>query len=111
MLGRLYTLAIIPITWVVFAVTDIGQLAAYLGNMFGIQQTGVMVGIPQLLRYLQEYGFLLVTCILFATPFPIRWYDRWKDRWFAVALLAVVFWFSVHEIQVGSNNPFLYFRF
>lgn len=110
-LGRLYTLAIIPITWVVFAVTDIGQLAAYLGNMFGIQQTGVMVGIPQLLRYLQEYGFLLAACILFATPFPIRWYDRWKDRWFAVALLAVVFWFSVHEIQVGSNNPFLYFRF
>ncbi len=110
-LGRLYTLAIIPITWVVFAITDIRQLGAYLGNLFGIQQTGVMVGIPQLLRYLQEYGPLLAVCALFATPFPIRWYHKWKDRWFVVVILAGVFWLSVHEIMVGSNNPFLYFRF
>ena len=109
--GRLYTLAVIPITWVVFAISDMKQLAAYLGNMFGIQQTGVMVGVTQLLRYLQEYGGLLAVCILFATPFPIRWYNKWKDRWFAVLMLAVIFWFSVHEIMVGSNNPFLYFRF
>ncbi len=110
-LGRLYTLAVIPITWVVFAISDMKQLAAYLGNMFGVQQTGVMVGVTQLLRYLQEYGVLLAVCILFATPFPIRWYNKWKDRWFAVLMLAVIFWFSVHEIMVGSNNPFLYFRF
>lgn len=111
MIGRLYTLAIIPITWVVFAITDIGQLWAYLGNMFGIQKTGVMVGIPQFLRYLQEYGILLAFCILFATPLPIRCYNKWKDRWFVVVMLTAVFWFSVHEIMVGSNNPFLYFRF
>lgn len=110
-LGRLYTLAIIPITWVVFAITNIRQLAAYLGNMFGVHQKMVLVGIPQLLRYLQEYGILLAACILFATPFPIKWYNKWKDRWFVVVLLVVVFWFSVHEIMVGSNNPFLYFRF
>lgn len=110
-IGRLYTLAIIPITWVVFAITDIRQLGAYLGNMFGIQQTGVMVGVPQLLRYLQEYGILLTVCILFATPFPIRWYHKWKDRWFVVILMVAIFWFSVREIMVGSNNPFLYFRF
>lgn len=110
-IGRLYTLAIIPVTWVVFAITDIGQLGAYLGNMFGILQTGVMVGIPQLLRYLQEYGILLAVCVLFATPFPFRWYQKWKDRWFVVVILTAVFWFSVHEIMVGSNNPFLYFRF
>ncbi len=110
-IGRLYTLAIIPITWVVFAITDIGQLWAYLGNMFGIQKTGVMVGIPQFLRYLQEYGILLAFCILFATPLPIRCYNKWKDRWFVVVMLTAVFWFSVHEIMVGSNNPFLYFRF
>lgn len=110
-IGRLYTLAIIPVTWVVFAITDIGQLGAYLGNMFGILQTGVMVGVPQLLRYLQEYGILLAVCVLFATPFPFRWYQKWKDRWFVVVILTAVFWFSVHEIMVGSNNPFLYFRF
>lgn len=110
-LGHLYTLALIPITWVVFAITDMRQLAAYLGNMFGIYQGSVLVGAQQLMRYLEEYGILLAACILFATPYPLRWYHKWKDRWFVVVLMVAVFWFSVHEIMVGSNNPFLYFRF
>lgn len=110
-IGHLYTVLIIPITWVIFAITDMEQLLLYLGNMIGIYQPGVLVGMPQLFRYLGEYGILLAVCVLFATPFPIRWYNKWKDRWFLVLLLVTVFWFSVHEIMVGSNNPFLYFRF
>ncbi len=110
-LGHLYTLILIPITWVIFAITDGKQLMAYLANLFGIHQNAVLVGIPQFMRYLEEYGILLAVCVLFVTPFPIRWYDKWKDRWFVIMLLVGVFWFSVHEIMVGSNNPFLYFRF
>lgn len=110
-IGHLYTLALIPVTWVVFAITDMKQLAAYLGNMFGLYQAEVLVGLPQLLRYLEEYGILLAACVLFATPFPLRWYRKWRDRWFVVLLMVGIFWFSVHEIMVGSNNPFLYFRF
>ena len=110
-LGHLYTLALIPVTWVVFAVTDMKQLTAYLGNMFGIHGTKILVGIPQLIRYLQEYGILLFVCILFITPFPSRIYRRFRDRWYMAAALLVVFWFSVYEIMQGSNNPFLYFRF
>ena len=107
----MYTLILIPITWVIFGITDIRQLVAYLGNMFGIHQSAVMVGSQQLLRYLEEYGVLLIACILFATPLPGKMYHKYRDRWFAVVILLVIFWFSVHEIMVGSNNPFLYFRF
>lgn len=109
--GHIYTLVIIPITWVVFAITDLGQLVAYLGNLFGIHRAAVMVGMQQLERYLQQYWVLLIACILFATPYPRQWYQRWKDRWFMVVVLLLIFWFSVREIMVGSNNPFLYFRF
>lgn len=110
-LGHVYTLIIIPITWVVFAITDIRQLGAYLGNMFGIHRAQVMVGGQQLTRYLQEYWVLLIVCMLFLTPVPRRVYNKCKDRWFMVIALLFIFWFSVHEIMVGSNNPFLYFRF
>ncbi|MBD5488713.1 MAG: MBOAT family protein [Lachnospiraceae bacterium] len=109
--GHIYTLLIIPITWVVFAITDLGQLVAYLGNLFGIHRAAVMVGMQHLERYLQQYWVLLIACILFATPYPRQWYQRWKDRWFMVVVLLLIFWFSVREIMVGSNNPFLYFRF
>lgn len=110
-LGHVYTLVLIPITWVIFAVTDIGQLGAYLGNMVGVHGAEIMVGAAQFVRYLREYGILLAACVLFATPYPVKWYRRWKDRWFAVLILLIIFWLSVHEIIVGNNNPFLYFRF
>lgn len=110
-LGHLYILVLIPITWVIFAITDIRQLGVYLANMIGIHVTEILVGVEHFIRYLREYGLLLAACVLFATPYPGRWYHKWKDRWFAVLFLLVIFWVSVHEIIVGSNNPFLYFRF
>lgn len=110
-LGHIYTILIIPVTWVVFAITDIRQLTAYIGNMFGIHRATAMVGIQQFMRYLEEYRVLFIFCILFVTPLPRMLYHKWKDKWFMAVVLLLVFWFSVHEIMVGSNNPFLYFRF
>lgn len=110
-LGHIYTLILVPVTWVVFAITDMGQLAAYLGNMFGVHRTGVLVGTQQLMRYIKEYWVLLIACIVFITPFPVKLFHKYKDRWFTVVVLVLIFWFSVHEIMAGNNNPFLYFRF
>lgn len=110
-LGHIYTILIIPVTWVVFAITDIRQLTAYIGNMFGVHRATAMVGIQQFMRYLEEYRVLFIFCILFVTPLPRMLYHKWKDKWFMAVVLLLVFWFSVHEIMVGSNNPFLYFRF
>ena len=110
-LGHIYTLALITITWVVFAITDMRQLAAYLGNMLGVHSNEILVGTQQLMRYLKEYWALLLACFVFITPFPAKIYHKFRDRWFSVPVLLLIFWFSVHEIMVGSNNPFLYFRF
>lgn len=110
-LGHIYTLLIIPVTWVIFAISDMGQLIDYLGNMAGIYAGRVMVGTEQVIRYLKDYGVLLIACVIFITPLPKKWYYRYKDRWFMVLILFAIFWWSVYEIIVGSNNPFLYFRF
>lgn len=110
-LGHMYTVLMIPVTWVVFAITDVRQLTAYIGNMFGMHKAAAIVGNQHFMRYLQEYLVLLFFCILFATPLPRKLYYKWKDKWFMVVILLFVFWFSVYEIMVGSNNPFLYFRF
>ena len=110
-LGHIYTVLLIPVTWVIFAITDMGQLAGYLGNLAGYHREEILVGTTQLLRYLKEYGPLLIACVIFATPLPAKLYWKWKDRWFVVLILLGVFWWSVREIISGSNNPFLYFRF
>lgn len=110
-LGHIYTVLLLPATWVIFAITDMGQLAGYLCNLAGYHREGVLVGTTQLLRYLKEYGPLLIACVTFATPLPAKLYWKWKDRWFTVLILLGIFWWSVREIVLGSNNPFLYFRF
>lgn len=110
-LGHLYTLLLIPVTWIVFAVTDLGQLAAYLGNLFGVHGDVPLVGVQQLARYLKEYWVLLIACAVFATPYPAKLYDKYASRWFTVAALLVIFWLSVHGIAAGDNNPFMYLKF
>ncbi|MDE7231549.1 MAG: MBOAT family protein, partial [Lachnospiraceae bacterium] len=110
-LGHLYTILLLPVTWIIFAITDMGQLAAYLGNLIGYHREAILVGTTQLMRYLKEYGALLIACVIFATPLPGKLYHKWRDRWFMVLILLAVFWFSVRGIIRGDNNPFLYFRF
>lgn len=110
-LGHIYTILLLPVTWVIFAITDMGQLLGYLGNLIGYHREEILVGTTQFLRYLREYGILLIACVIFATPLPGKFYRKWKDRWFTVLFLLAVFWWSVREIVLGSNNPFLYFRF
>lgn len=109
--GHIYLCLLIPATWVIFAITDMGQLMGYLGNLVGYCREGVLVGTTQLLRYFREYWGLLIACVIFITPLPGKCYWKWKDRWFMVVLLLGIFWWSVYEIVSGSNNPFLYFRF
>lgn len=110
-LGHLYVMAVIPVTWMLFAISNMRQLGRYLQNMAGIHMSSVIVGNEHIMRYFKEYGVLFIFCILFATPYPMRLYRSYKKKWFMVLIVAVIFWFSVYEIMIGSNNPFLYFRF
>ena len=110
-LGHLYVIILIPITWVIFSVENLGQLFQYLQNMAGIHTTAVLVGYEQVVRYLQEYGILLAACVIFSTNYPASLYQKHKYKWYTVVLLLILFWISVYEIMIGKNNPFLYFRF
>ncbi len=110
-IGHIYVLLILPVTWMIFAIDDWKVLLQYLQNMIGIHTSNAMVGGEQIFRYLKEYWVLLMACILFATPYPMKWYRKHKKKWYTVLIIAVIFWFSVYEIMIGSNNPFLYFRF
>lgn len=109
--GHLYIMILIPVTWMIFAITDMKQLLYYLQNMIGIHASNVIVGSGQVMRYLKEYGVLFIFCILFSTPYPMDMYRKYKQKWYVIVLVALIFCFSVYEIMTGSDNPFLYFRF
>lgn len=111
MVGHVYLWVLIPVSWMVFEITDFSQLLIYLKQMVGIHTAPVLVSSAQLLRYVREYGWLFAVCALCATWLPVHLYRRMRESWLLVPVCLAVFWFSVYELYRGAANPFLYFRF
>jgi len=107
---HLYLLAVVPVTWMCFAIPDLEQLGIYLGRMFGLNHAVAMyVGDWQ--KALSDYGLLLAAGMVASTPLA-RWvYQKTERKWLGMILLAAGFWFCVHRILLQGENPFLYLNF
>ncbi len=109
-LPHLYLWAVIPVTWICFAVTDVPQLQIYLGRLFGMRE-GIRVSAMDWIRALQTYWYLFLFGGLGCTPVLQKLYERWKNSIFGTVILAVLFWLCVWRLQVEGNNPFMYNKF
>lgn len=110
LLPHLYLWLVIPVTWMCFAITDLGDLRMYLGRMFG-ETAAYPVLQGDWLQSLRTYGGLLAVCLICCTPFVLKVYARWKNYLLVNVLLAALFWICVWQIRVAGDNPFMYFRF
>ena len=109
-LPHLYLWLVIPISWMCFAITDIFQLGTYLGRMFGITE-GIRVNADDWKKALMSYGSLLVAGGFACTPILQKIFQRWKDNFFGMILLIVLFWVCVWRLQIEGQNPFMYLNF
>ncbi len=110
-LGHVYVILLLPLTWVVFAISDLPTLTGYLKAMFALGGGEILTGTAVLFRYLWTYGGLLAACLIFSTPYPARLREKYKDSFLVGILTFAVFAFSCYELAKGGSNPFLYFRF
>ena len=115
--GHIYSIILIVIGWVIFAIDDLGQVAEYIGMMFG--SSGAAID-DAFFYFLQTRWILIAGCIIGSTPLPAtfgRWITGKLDEYPAIAGLAetgfllAVMTVSVAFLVSGSYNPFLYFRF
>ena len=107
---RLYLWTVIPVTWVCFAISDIGRLQIYLGRMFGLNE-GINVSAGDWQRVLPDYLGLFAICFVSCTPLVKKIYRKMKDRIVGQILLAILFWVCVVQIMIAGENSFMYFRF
>ena len=110
-IGHIYTLLLIPVSWVIFTITDIKTLLIYLGNMIGIRSGEAMTGAMVMKDTLTDYWWLLAIGALACTALPINLYKKLRGRLLQSVISFVIFWISVYMLLKGVNNPFLYFRF
>ena len=110
-LSRLYFLFLIPQTWVVFRISDLGELGDYFSRLYPFLSSGESVFAGDLLRQLKSYWWLFALGILLATPWPRRFYEKYRATPLVWLPLFAVFWLCLYLIATGTGNPFLYARF
>lgn len=110
-LSRLYIWFVIPLTWVVFAVSDLKNLGIYFSRLFPFFGTGIAVNAGDWIKYGRTYGLFFLLAFVISLPFIDRLWKKCWNKWWMKAVLFAVFWFCVYEIANGLNNPFLYFSF
>lgn len=111
-IGHIYMILIIPLTWAVFAVSDMRELGVLFTRLFPFFGTGALsVFKYDYLKYLKEYYPFLIASILFSTRLPYKLLERIRNSVLVPILLLAIFSASIYCMYKGFDDPFLYFRF
>ena len=111
-IAHLYMLILIPVTWAIFAIDDIGQLGVFFTRLFPFFGQGVWsVFRYDYIKYLKLYYPFFIAGALFSTRLPYRILKGIKSRVVKGLLLAVILGGSIYCMYRGFDDPFLYFRF
>lgn len=108
-MGHIYMMVLIPLSWMIFAITDINELLTYAGRLIGIGGVNVFHGDWQ--KYLSQFGLFLGAGVLFSTRIPRALFEMIKNKYVKGAVLIVLFGASLYMIYKGANDPFMYFQF
>jgi len=116
-LGRIYAIFLIIISFVIFNVNSLGEIGEYLKNMFFLGGSEIVNA--EYAYYLKSYGIILLIAIICATNFPKKLYEMFRKIRITnlcliviepLALVTLLLMCTAYLID-GSFNPFLYFRF
>ena len=111
LLKRLYMLAVLPASFVLFDSASVPQAWEIIRGLFG--GGGLPLYGAESIYALKSYAGVLVLAAVGATQLPARTVRKLPGavRWLEPAILAAVLIVSTAYLVDGSFNPFLYFRF
>lgn len=111
-IGHAYMMLIIPLTWLLFAITDFEQLGIYFRRLIPFvkhDDSSVMSG--DYSKYWGTYKNFFIAGVIFSTRIPAFIYKKMKGTLVCSLALLAVFWGAVYCMYKGMNDPFMYFRF
>lgn len=118
-LWQVVTLLCINFAWVIFNTPYLKDGIRYCLAMVGYYGNSAGGMREQLIRYMREYGFFMVTGLLFATPIAQRIGFKVQKETMLADVTAfilpicygVIFLWAVSFLILGAHNPFIYFNF
>ncbi len=112
LVGHIYTMFFVMVSWAIFALEDMSQLGGYLKVMFGLG--GVPLADGAFGYYLTGYLPTLCMAALASTPLGTALYRRLGTRAQQIVcagLVAAGLLVCTAYLVAGTYNPFLYFNF
>ena len=110
--GHVYTLFLVMVSWAIFAIEDLGHLASYLRVMFGLG--GVPLADGTFGYYLTSFLPVLCVAAVASTPLGRAIYRSMGTRAqqaVCTVLVAAGLLVCTAYLVAGTYNPFLYFNF
>lgn len=107
-ISRVYSLLLIGLSWMIFAITDFKELGVYITRLFS---PAALSGCIDAVYYLRNYGVIIALGCLFSTPLPGKWFEKARGRGTDIAVALILLFVCVCHLADAGYNPFLYFRF
>lgn len=112
-LSHIYAILIIPMSWIVFALENLGDIGLYFKRLFPIfgKSDVMFINTNDYKTALVQYGIFFLLAIVCSFEYPQKLYQKYKKTFMVTVIIMIIFWVSVYRIMTSASNPFLYFRF
>lgn len=112
LLGHLYVLAIIPLTWMLFAISEPERIMIFFTRLFDLRNVfnPINVNSSDYITYLKDYWPFLTGGFICCFPFMENILVKTRiamTRFISFSL----FWLCIYVIMKNGNNPFMYLNF
>lgn len=112
LIGRVYTIVMILLTWTIFAIPDLGQLGQYFGRLFPFfAEAHETVNKKDFINYLEVYWKLIAAGAVLCIPGIFNWYEKHRKNWGVIIMLVLLFWICIYYLVSAGSNPFMYFSY
>lgn len=118
-LGHLYVLLVIPLSWIPFAISQLADTGTYFLHMFpfvirlfpSLEALYTVQNPNDFVPYMGRFLPMFLLGILFCTTLPSDFIAKCKKKWIKNAVLLFIFLLSLYYLSISVNNPFMYFNF
>lgn len=109
--SRLNVFVLIPVSWVVFAISDMERLTVYMTRLFPFFGISGYVNTSDYIKYSTLYWPYIVPGLLLLIPCVFDFCEKKRKHPIAVVVLFTLFWLCVFSTANTAGNPLMYLRF
>ncbi len=109
--GHIKVWVLIPLTWVVFAISDLSQLTVYFGRLFPFFDIGKTLNPMDYMKYISMLIPIFLVSILLTIPKVYAFILKKRDSLLMCLILAALFWLGVYSAVISGGQAFMYFNF